>query len=87
MNGKETRGGKPKNSVVPPPRTGEIVLQPSGEVVVSHEDTAARAPEGKRIHPRRVLPLVPQADQEEGAEGRNTAGPDERDATTKRRKP
>jgi hypothetical protein len=44
----------------------EITLQPSGEVVVTHTGTAARAPEGKQIHPRRPLPRIPEAPAKRG---------------------
>ena len=39
----------------------EIVLEPAGEVVTTAEELAAKAPSGKQIHPRRPLPLVPEA--------------------------
>ena len=46
----------------------EITLQPSGEAVVTHTETAARAPEGKQIHPRRPLPRIPEAPAKQGPE-------------------
>jgi len=45
----------------PSSSSGELTLKPSGVVVVRHEETAAKAPEDKRIHPRRPLPLIPVA--------------------------
>jgi len=42
---------------------GETSLECVGEVVVRHEESAPPAPEGKRIHPRRPLPSVPDAKQ------------------------
>jgi hypothetical protein len=47
----------------------EITLQPSGEVVVTHTETAAKAPEGKQIHPRRPLPRIPEAAAKQGPGG------------------
>jgi len=87
MQGKETRGGKPENSINSPTKIDEIVLQPSGEVVVSHDEKAARAPKGKQIHPRRVLPLIPEARPEQGADRQKTDAPDPEDATTRRQEP
>jgi hypothetical protein len=47
----------------PPPKSSvpanDPRLLPAGEVVVSQEETAAKAPPDKRIHPRRALPPVP----------------------------
>jgi hypothetical protein len=40
-------------------RASDVVLEHAGEVVITPLPTAARAPEGKQIHPRRPLPLVP----------------------------
>jgi hypothetical protein len=77
MEGKKSgrRGGYPKKPENPPARTDEIVLQPAGEVVVSHEEKAARAQEGKQIHPRRVLPLIPETPPEQGVDRKKTDKP------------
>jgi hypothetical protein len=47
---------------------GESTLKSSGEVVLRYEKTAAKAPEGKRIHSRRPLPLVPDAPSQKSQE-------------------
>ena len=39
----------------------EILLDSSGEVLVSVEDSLPTPPKDKRIHPRRPLPQVPKA--------------------------
>jgi hypothetical protein len=41
-----------------------VPLQPAGEVVVTPEPCAPKAPPGKTIHPRRPLPPVPEKDVE-----------------------
>jgi hypothetical protein len=88
MDGEKRGGGKPEKPVNPPTKTDEIVLQPSGEVVVRHEEQAARAPEGKQIHPRRMLPLIPEARPEPGVEERpKTDGADSGSAATGRQEP
>ena len=46
----------------PTDQTGAVPLQPAGEVIVSHEETAAKPPPGKQIHRRRPLPPVPEKD-------------------------
>ncbi len=50
-----------KRPTQPSPSTGEFTLTSPGEFVVTHKGKPAKPPEGKRIHPRRPLPLVPQA--------------------------
>ena len=55
--GRDDRPKRPGDAEPAP----EVVLEPAGEVVITPEETAARAPEGKRIHPRRPLPPVPDA--------------------------
>jgi hypothetical protein len=42
-------------------RPGETRLKSAGNVVVTYKDAPAEPPEGKRIHPRRPLPRVPEA--------------------------
>jgi hypothetical protein len=44
-------------------------LQPAGEIVVSQEDTAAKAPPDKTVHRRRPLPAVPDKDVEQTPTG------------------
>jgi len=55
MKDKESRATKET------PRPEELELKPSGQVTVRIEQTPAPAPKGRRIHPRRPLPLVPEA--------------------------
>jgi hypothetical protein len=43
------------------PRTEEFELKSSGQITVRIEQKPAQAPKGRRIHPRRPLPLVPEA--------------------------
>jgi len=44
-----------------PKQTAEIRLESSGEVVVEHHATPPAGPLDKKIHPRRRLPLIPNA--------------------------
>jgi hypothetical protein len=44
-----------------PSELPEIRLEPSGVVVVEHQSTPPTGPADKQIHPRRPLPLVPEA--------------------------
>jgi hypothetical protein len=48
-----------------PSDLGEIELKPAGDTVVTAKDLPAKAAGNKRIHPRRPLPLVPDAPDEE----------------------
>ena len=50
------------------PKTGEFTLRRAGKVVLNYQEDAAKAPEGKQIHPRRFLPLVPEASPKEPSE-------------------
>jgi hypothetical protein len=59
MGTKESAAQGGGMSVKPSSSTGNFSLTSSGEVVVSHQQEATRAPEGKRIHPRRPVPPVP----------------------------
>ena len=43
------------------PETNDIPLHSRGDVVVIHQESAAKAPPQKRIHPRRPLPPVPES--------------------------
>ncbi len=38
-----------------------VPLKPSGNITVRHEDKPPQPPEVKRIHPRRPMPVVPEA--------------------------
>lgn len=49
----------------PSNRTGEFNLPLSGEVVVQHDDLPEKPPDDKKIHPRRPLPLVPDASEKD----------------------
>ena len=42
-------------------KQSEILLEPAGEAVVTAKDLPAKTAASKRIHPRRPLPLVPDA--------------------------
>lgn len=53
------------------PQPNEVSIDYSGDVVLIPRATLPKAPEGKRIHPRRPLPRVPEApagdeDKEDG---------------------
>lgn len=52
----ETSKGKTPGQL--PLSSEAITLRPSGEVQVRYDQSPIRPPEGKRIHPRRPLPLV-----------------------------
>lgn len=41
-------------------RAGDVHLKPAGEVRIEPAEAPAEPPEGKRIHERRPLPLVPE---------------------------
>ena len=54
----------------PPGRSGKLDLPKVGEVVIKHEDLPTKAPDDKRIHPRRPLPPVPDKSPDESREDR-----------------
>lgn len=56
-----------KKDETPAQKAGEFKLKRAGEVVVNYQPEAVKAPEGKQIHPRRVLPLVPEAPSQENS--------------------
>lgn len=56
------KGKTQKASTTPSPH---IRLESSGEVVVTHQPVPPKGPPEKQIHPRRPLPLVPDARTEE----------------------
>ena len=45
---------------------GEVRLKPVGQKTVPHNVDATPAPEGKQIHPRRPLRIVPDDSAESG---------------------
>ena len=45
----------------PSSSTGEVILQSPGKVAVKHDDLPAKSTDDRKIHPRRPLPLVPEA--------------------------
>jgi hypothetical protein len=57
--------GQPKEEKVLP--AAPVRLKPSGETSVSYENLPPEAPEGKRIHERRQMPLVPERRSDTGA--------------------
>jgi hypothetical protein len=46
----------------PPVQKKDAPLTPAGEIIVSHEEAAARPSREKQIHRRRPLPPVPEKD-------------------------
>src|SRR5205085_2781040 len=48
----------------PQEQKGAMPLKPVGEVVVTHEEAAAKQPPDKKIHPRRPLPPVPKSEDQ-----------------------
>ena len=63
MGGKQNSQEKDKPASIPA-RLGESRLEPGGEVVVTRKEAPPRAPEKKKIHPRRPMPLVPESSPE-----------------------
>jgi hypothetical protein len=59
MSHRKTRDGKEKKK--PHLAQGEVDLNPSGEVIILPKESLPAPPATKRIHPRRRLPLVPEA--------------------------
>lgn len=58
-------GATEKGSAETPSSPRESRLEPGGEAVVVYQETPLSPEEDKRIHPRRPLPLVPEAPNEE----------------------
>jgi hypothetical protein len=52
---------KKKSPEPAPSQDQETCLKPSGEYVVEHHETPPSGPADKQIHPRRRLPVVPDA--------------------------
>ena len=48
-----------KNDEFDNSQTGEFQVRPAGEKTLRREERPPQAPEGKKIHPRRPLPSVP----------------------------
>lgn len=66
----EKPGSDDKEQEEKPLRPGEVRLKPAGEKTVKHEEKAPKAPDDKRIHRRRPLPLVPDKPAEGSEEDR-----------------
>ena len=67
MRGRKVRAGK-KKAGLKRLRPGEVRLSSAGEAVLTYKEAPAKPPEDKRIHPRRPLPLVPEAPAEDTGE-------------------
>lgn len=71
MRSQKSKPKEPKTTGKVPAGDKRASLTSLGEVQVKYEPAPAKAPEGKKIHPRRPLPLVREAparqDEEEGA--------------------
>jgi hypothetical protein len=74
MDTKDPAGHKQNGSSKPPVAGGDAPLEPAGEVVVSHEERAAKPSPGKQIHRRRPLPPVPEGGSKQPGDDRE---PDE----------
>ncbi|MGO9466826.1 MAG: hypothetical protein ACLQIB_24505 [Isosphaeraceae bacterium] len=59
------------------PAANEVPLRSAGDVVVVHQESAAKAPPEKQIHPRRPLPLIPISRGEAPRESDVTNAPDQ----------
>ncbi len=70
---------KPDRSEIEPaqPEANEVPLRSAGDVVVVHQESAARAPRQKQIHPRRPLPRIPISRGEVPREGDVTNAADQ----------
>lgn len=74
------KGRKPairKRKRVPAQR--EVALKPGTEVVLTPKEAPAKPPDDKRIHPRRPLPVVPEAapdNERPGKSGSSTSASD-----------
>ena len=66
--GNEPARRKKKPLVAPSSQPVESRLESSGEVVVEHHTTPQAGPADLKIHPRRPLPLVPEASSEQTEE-------------------
>jgi hypothetical protein len=76
---KDRDGNKPQKPELASPQS-EAPLKPAGEAVVKHEEAAAKPPEGKHIHRRRPLPLIPEKGAEQSSANQQEEGsapPDE----------
>jgi hypothetical protein len=68
MPDKKPRPEEPKGAGKESAGAEDLSLESLGELQVKYEPTAAKAPEGKQIHPRRPAPLVPEASEANVAE-------------------
>jgi hypothetical protein len=48
----------------------EVTIKSSGEVVLIPKESLSKPPEDKHIHPRRPLPLTPEAPSEDKEDGK-----------------
>ena len=63
------------------PRPRDITLRSAGEVMITYTDAPAKPAEDKRIHPRRPMPLVPEAPTENPKEEQqDKSGSDKQDS-------
>ncbi len=58
MKEKRKKPDRPEDEPAPP-ETNEVPLRSAGDAVVVHQESAAKAPPQKQIHPRRPLPRIP----------------------------
>jgi hypothetical protein len=58
-----------KKAVQKPSSVSEVPLRSSGEVIVTPKEAPARPLDDKQIHPRRPLPLVPDAPSTDTRDG------------------
>jgi len=67
----KAKGKKPGQSEKEPaqPEANEVPLRSMGDVVVVHQESPAKAPPQKQIHPRRPLPRIPKSRGEASREG------------------
>jgi len=58
---RRTSEPKKKSQETPQPQREQTQLEPAGEIIVEHHPTPPSGPADKQIHPRRPLPLIPDA--------------------------
>jgi len=68
----------PNDKTTARPATSKASLNWVGEVKVVHRDLPAQAPEDKRIHPRRPMPLIPEQSSDKPEAGTDQARPGSR---------
>jgi hypothetical protein len=79
-NQSKPENDKPKTTTTR--KVAETRLPSAGEVVVEHHDTPPPGPPEKQIHPRRPLPLVPEARPKPPASETETKNDDDSDEGT-----